>query len=157
MSRLRGITWLSLRFSQWLFLAICLAVGPGLIANIVLKDHWGRARPAQIVQYGGEKMFSPPLIPTDQCQKNCSFVSGEASSIFMIFYAAALILPHRFALLIVIGTLGGMTVGGIRISQGAHFPSDIVFAGLFMAIAAAIVHELMFARMLPWSRAANRL
>lgn len=156
MARLRSGAWLSLRFSQWLFLAVCLVVGPGLIANVVLKDHWGRARPAQIVEYGGEKTFSPPLIPTDQCLKNCSFVSGEASSIFMILYAAALLLPHRFALLIMAGTLGGMAVGAVRMSQGAHFLSDIVFAGFFMAIVAAIVHELMFGSAMPWSRAAKR-
>jgi lipid A 4'-phosphatase len=74
----------------------------------------------------------------------------------MVFYAAALLLPHRFALLMMVGTLAGMSVGAIRISQGAHFLSDIVFAGLFMAIVAAIVHELMFGSAIPWSRAAKR-
>jgi lipid A 4'-phosphatase len=143
-SRLRRTAWLYLRFSQWVFLALCVAVGPGLIVNVALKEHWGRARPSQIIEYGGSKTFSPPLRPADQCAKNCSFVSGEASSVFMIFYAVALIFPHRFAVLIVAGTLAGMAIGVMRMSQGAHFLSDIVFAGIFMALAAAILHVLLF-------------
>src|SRR5262249_15881627 len=41
--------WLGLGRRHWLFLAACLAAGPGLIANLVLKDQWGRARPKQTV------------------------------------------------------------------------------------------------------------
>jgi lipid A 4'-phosphatase len=152
----RRKAWLSLRFSQWLFLAVCLVVGPGLIANVVLKEHSGRARPAQIVEHGGTKAFSPPLLPAGQCPKNCSFVSGEASLIFMIFFATALMLPRRLLLLTVIGVVWGMAVGAIRMSQGAHFLSDVVFAGLFMALTAAILHELMFGGVIAWSRAGKR-
>src|SRR5262245_34030665 len=36
--------WLNLDRGQWLFVVICLAVGPGLIANTLFKDQWGRAR-----------------------------------------------------------------------------------------------------------------
>src|ERR1700716_179496 len=32
------------------FLVAATALGPGLIANTVLKDHWGRARPNQVVE-----------------------------------------------------------------------------------------------------------
>src|SRR5574340_426420 len=28
-----------------LFILLCVALGPGLIVNGILKDHWGRARP----------------------------------------------------------------------------------------------------------------
>jgi lipid A 4'-phosphatase len=45
--------WLGLGKTQWLYLAACLAAGPGLIANLVLKDNWGRARPSQITEFGG--------------------------------------------------------------------------------------------------------
>ena len=53
----RGM-WLSLTFSQWLFFALCLGVGPGVVANLALKDQSGRARPSQIVELGGTKQFS---------------------------------------------------------------------------------------------------
>src|SRR5262245_46652385 len=68
--------WLRLRKMHWLFLAACLAAGPGLVANLIFKDQWGRARPRQIVEFGGTKAFSPPLLRTDQCSRNCSFFSG---------------------------------------------------------------------------------
>jgi lipid A 4'-phosphatase len=42
-------TWLRLAFRQWLFLAVCQAAGSGLVTNLVFKDHWGGARPKQVV------------------------------------------------------------------------------------------------------------
>src|SRR5262245_28452341 len=131
MTRDRMRTWLHLEFAQWWFLAICIAVGPGLVANAVFKDHWGRARPKQVVEFGGSTTFTPPLIPTNQCTNNCSFVSGEAASIFMPFYAAALILPQWASIALISGTFLGLAAGLVRISQGAHFLSDVIFAGVF--------------------------
>ena len=64
LTRHRARRWLNLDRKQWLFLAICLSMGPGILANVVLKDHWGRARPKQVVEFGGAKTFTPPLIPT---------------------------------------------------------------------------------------------
>jgi lipid A 4'-phosphatase len=46
--------------SKWLFLMLCMAVGPGLVSNLALKDQWSRARPKQIVEFGGTKSFTPP-------------------------------------------------------------------------------------------------
>lgn len=138
-------SWLRLAAPQWLFLLICLCVGPGLVANTLLKDQWGRARPREVIEFGGQRTFTPPLVPANQCARNCSFVSGEASSAFVPFYAAALAVPQWAAALIAAGTLAGLSAGAIRISQGAHFLSDIVFAGVFMALTAVLVHQIMFA------------
>jgi lipid A 4'-phosphatase len=135
--------WLRLDQSRWLFLATCLAAGPGLVANLVLKDHWGRARPSQIAAFGGAKTFTPPLVIADQCRHNCSFVSGEASSTFVTLYAAAALLPQWSAALVVAGTLGGLATGLVRMAQGAHFLSDVVFAGVFMALTVLTLRHLM--------------
>ena len=81
--------WLHWRLPHWAFLAICLVVGPGLVANTVLKDNWGRARPKHVAEFNGASTFTPPLLPARECHRNCSFVSGEAASIFLPFYAAA--------------------------------------------------------------------
>lgn len=139
-------SWLRLSGTQWLFLAICLAMGPGILANVALKDHWGRARPKEVAEFGGSKMFTPPLIPTDQCANNCSFVSGEAAAIFMPFYAAGLVVPQWAAILLAVGTLCGLAAGFVRVAQGAHFLSDVIFAGVFMAMTAVLVHRAMFGR-----------
>ena len=57
-------------------------LGCGLIANLYFKDTWGRARPAYIVEFGGEKKYSQPFIKSDQCYKNCSWISGNVWSFF---------------------------------------------------------------------------
>jgi lipid A 4'-phosphatase len=45
-----------------------------------------------------------------------------------------------------VGTLCGFAAGLVRISQGAHFLSDVIFAGVFMALTAVVVYRAMFAR-----------
>jgi lipid A 4'-phosphatase len=146
LTRHRARRWLNLDSKQWLFLAICLSMGPGILANVVLKDHWGRARPKQVVEFGGAKTFTPPLIPTDQCANNCSFVSGEAAAIFMPFYALGLIVPQWTAALLAAGTACGFAAGLVRVAQGAHFLSDVIFAGVFMAMTAVLAYRAMFGR-----------
>jgi lipid A 4'-phosphatase len=135
--------WLRLGRAHWLFLAACLVVGPGLVANLLLKDQWGRARPRHVVELGGAKAFTPPLVLSNQCRRNCSFVSGEASSTYATFYAAAVLFPQWSVTLVVAGTVGGLATGLIRMAQGGHFLSDIVFAGVFMALTVLLLRALM--------------
>src|ERR1700733_12381547 len=71
---IRGHGWRGAAFGL-----IALAVGPGLVVNVVFKDHWGRARPAQIEAFGGTERFSPAFVPSDQCSSNCSFPAGDPS------------------------------------------------------------------------------
>jgi lipid A 4'-phosphatase len=135
--------WFGVDLRKWSFLVLCLSLGPGLVANLILKDQWGRARPKSVVEFGGEKQFTRALLPTNQCKRGCSFVSGEASSVFVPFYAAAAIVPQWAATLLVAGTVGGFVTGAVRMSQGAHFLSDIVFAGLFMALLVLALSRLL--------------
>jgi lipid A 4'-phosphatase len=128
--------------ARWCFLAAMLAIGPGLVANVILKDNWGRARPRHVVEFGGTKHFTPPLVPVSECARNCSFVSGEASSAYAPFFAAALLLPQFRVALIAGGALSGLAAGLIRMSQGGHFLSDVLFAGIFMALTASVLHIL---------------
>ncbi len=134
--------WLDLSKSKWIYLALCLLTGPLVVANLGLKDHWGRARPRDVIEFGGTKAFTPPFPPSDQCSYNCSFVSGEASSVFIVLFAAALLFgPYSrnfVALGIVMGGLSGLT----RMSQGGHFLSDVIFAEVLMAVTAAGIQIL---------------
>jgi lipid A 4'-phosphatase len=54
-----------------IFLVAALAIGPGIVVNTVLKDHWGRARPYQIEEFGGARQFTAAPLPADQCARNC--------------------------------------------------------------------------------------
>src|SRR5438105_14747348 len=74
------------------FLVAATALGPGLIANTVLKDHWGRARPNQVVEFGGARVFTPAPLLADQCARNCAFVSGHAALGFSLV-SFALLMP----------------------------------------------------------------
>jgi lipid A 4'-phosphatase len=139
LATVRATRFAKLSAVHWLVVLLILAVGPGLIANSVFKDNWGRARPLQTINFGGTKEFTPALIPARECRRNCSFVSGEASSIFAVFFAFAVVSGSSGLSFIVLGLVGGSLAGLIRIAQGAHFLSDVVFAGIFMAMAAALV------------------
>lgn len=142
----RRSRWGGLSTVQWLFVALCLSIGPGVVANEIFKDNWGRARPRQIVEFGGDKHFTPALVQAQNCERNCSFVSGEASSIFVLCFAAAALFRRRALLLIGSGVILGSLAGLMRMAQGAHFLSDVVFAGVFMALTVAGLFLLFEAR-----------
>jgi lipid A 4'-phosphatase len=135
--------WLKISTPKWLFLVVCLVAGPGLTSNIILKDNWGRARPDQIVDFGGTKVYSPPVLISDQCQRNCSFVAGEPATIYLTFFALAFMFPWRARRLFVAGIIAGSLAGLVRMMQGAHFLSDVIFAAITMALIAAAV-QLIF-------------
>jgi lipid A 4'-phosphatase len=124
-----------------LFIAFSTALGPGLLANTVLKDHWGRARPVQIEAFGGPHHFTPAPLPAAECARNCSFVSGHAALGFSLV-AFAFLLPPGAPRRRGIG--GALVLGGVvglaRIAQGAHFLSDVVFAGLLVFGTTALLY-----------------
>ncbi len=123
------------------FLVVFSILGPGLIVNHVFKDHWDRARPRAIVEFGGEKTFTPPLAVADQCERNCSFVSGEASYGFAYAALAFLVAP-RWRRRVFWAAVGfGSVVGAFRMAMGAHFLSDVFFAGVFVIAMAWYAHR----------------
>ena len=77
---------------------LTLALGPGVVANVVLKEHWGRPRPIDVTEFGGAEHFRPWWDPRGDCPKNCSFVAGEPSGAFWTLAPAALVPPPWRAL-----------------------------------------------------------
>jgi lipid A 4'-phosphatase len=141
--------WSGLDARKWMFLAVCILAGPLAVTNLGFKDHWGRARPRDVVEFGGRHTYTAALLPAHECERNCSFVSGEASSIFSVGFAAMILFPVQAPFIMVTGILLGCLAGLVRMIQGAHFLSDVVFAGVFMGITVAIVHltmELLLSR-----------
>jgi lipid A 4'-phosphatase len=126
-----------------LYLLLVMIVGPGLLVNTLFKDNWGRARPSQVEQFGGTKQFTRAALPADQCAKNCSFVSGHASVGFF-FLAFAFAWPRRRVLWLVAGTGLGLGIGLVRIMQGGHFFSDVIFCGIVVYLSARVLHTVMF-------------
>jgi lipid A 4'-phosphatase len=125
-----------------IFLTAALVIGPGIVANTVLKDHWGRARPYQIAEFGGSKQFTAAPLPADQCDRNCSFVSGHAALGFSLVSFGLLLPPGRRRNIAIGAALGfGGLVGLGRIAAGHHFLSDVVDAGLIVVATTWLLHR----------------
>lgn len=123
-----------------------LLLGPGFLANTVFKDHWGRARPSTIVEFGGAREFTPPLMIAGQCDHNCSFVSGHAALAFWGL-AFALLAPVAWRRRAVVAAVGfGLVIGFVRIAQGAHFFSDVIYAGVLVAGTVLVMRRLILTR-----------
>jgi lipid A 4'-phosphatase len=121
---------------------LTIVLGWGMLVNGALKNHVGRARPDEVTRFGGAQAFTPAFVPADECARNCSFVSGHAAFVFAGF-APALLARRRRAATLAVALLGGMAGLG-RMLQGAHFLSDVVFAGVFMYAVAWSLHRILY-------------
>jgi membrane-associated PAP2 superfamily phosphatase len=125
------------------FVLATFALGPGLIVNGVLKTYWGRARPREILEFGGGSTFSPAWLASDQCAGNCSFVSGEAASAFFLVTVVFLVDRNwRPAAALLAIAIAGM-ISLARIAGGAHFLSDVLIAWVLMLLVIAALHHLV--------------
>lgn len=126
-----GLAWRGrLTWRAATFVPAAFALGPGLIVNALFKGHFGRARPVQILEFGGAAHFTPALQIADQCARNCSFTAGDPSVGFALA-AFALIFPRHHAAFFALAVASGAGLGAMRIAQGGHFLSDVLFTGFF--------------------------
>ncbi len=122
-----------IRFGIMTYLALIL--GPGLIVNVIFKDHWGRPRPYQVLRDGKE--FLPFWQPNFSAPKDNSFPSGHTAIGFFIGVPFLFLRKRKTA--VALSLIGGTIVGTVRILQGGHYPSDVIFAGLFVWLIAIVV------------------
>ncbi len=134
--------WLGDKRKQVAYILLTLVIGPGLLVNTVFKDNWGRARPMDVVAFEGDKQFSPPWVPSNQCQRNCSFVCGDASVGFSL--VALAFISRRPRRWLVAAMITGGALGLMRIGQGGHFLSDVIFSFYIVYFAAWLLHRWMF-------------
>ena len=151
---LYALLWLLRRLGHWrfwapsgramIFLIATFAIGPGLVVNLSLKDHWHRPRPINTQPFNGPAEFKPWYDDGGACRKNCSFVSGEAASGFwMVAPASLLPSPARGPAMIAAFAFGaGASL--LRMAFGGHFLSDVLLGGLVTLIIIEV------ARMLLW-------
>lgn len=127
-----------------LYLILTMVIGPGLIVNSLLKENFGRARPRDIIEFGGNLSFEKALIISNQCQTNCSFTSGHAAAAYYFTNLSFIVPRRRFARYFLPAMLYGTLVGIMRIAQGGHFASDIAFSCLIILLVNLLVKKLLF-------------
>lgn len=135
------------------FIVLLFLLGPGLIVNGFFKSFGGRARPASVEEFGGGMIFTPAGTFTDQCHRNCSFPSGEVSSMVTMAISLWLVsamlrgLPDWGRIAIrVIAVAATLFIAAQRIIDGRHFLSDAVFATLMILTLAWVLYFLMTGR-----------
>jgi membrane-associated PAP2 superfamily phosphatase len=130
---------------QSLFLVLLLALGPGLVVNVIFKDNQGRARPREITEFGGKHQYSQ-IWQLGETGKNSSFPSGHASAAFYVM-APWFILRRKnisaATVCLFIGIGYGALIGATRIMQGGHFLSDVVWAGGFVYLTGEVLSLLL--------------
>jgi lipid A 4'-phosphatase len=146
----------------WGFILTIYILGPGFMVDMMTKPLWGRARPAQIAEFGGSLPFSPPNELVGICARNCSFVSGEVSGATATAVALMLLrfhLKHRVhngvSSLLLAAAWGLPPVVALqRVAAGRHFLSDTVFAVLFTLLLALALAVLLrpLPHQIPWAR-----
>ncbi|MGI4776376.1 MAG: phosphatase PAP2 family protein [Janthinobacterium lividum] len=123
--------------SYLIYLLLTGIIGPGLIVNYFFKEHFGRARPSQILDFDGLKIFSRAFTLSDQCITNCSFSSGHAAMAFCFTNLAYVFILSRrnhslttldklnFNIVYLVCLVFGCLVSFSRILMGGHFLSDV--------------------------------
>jgi membrane-associated phospholipid phosphatase len=129
-----------------IFLILTIALGPGVIVNLGLKDHWGRPRPYQTQDFNGPDPFMPWYATDGACQRNCSFVSGEAATGFWMVAPASLLPPPWRAAAIVAAFLFGAAASLLRLAFGGHYLSDVLLGGLVTLIVIEVVRKVIWPR-----------
>lgn len=119
------------RWQAWrLPLAFVVAagiLGPGMVVNWGFKENWQRARPYQVENFGGTQKFSRAAVITDQCNNNCSFVSGHvACGVFLV--SLGLVHRRRQRIWAAVGVASGLVIGFSRMADAAHWLSDVLWA-----------------------------
>jgi lipid A 4'-phosphatase len=136
------------------FAAALYLLGPGLLVDVLLKPLWGRARPAQVTDFGGALAFTPPHVLSHQCTSNCSFVAGEMAGAVALAVVLFLVVDRmkgritlsqqRIAQGLIL--LVPLFVGVQRIAAGRHFLSDVLLSTIFVLLCAVLLKVLILQR-----------
>jgi lipid A 4'-phosphatase len=117
---------------------------------MVLKEHWGRPRPRQIVEFGGNEQFRPyyePFFGSASVVMR-SFPSGHSTCGFYFFCLYFIGKRGNSKLLqragITIGILLGTLLSAARIVQGGHFMTDVLISALIMWLTCYIIDYVLF-------------
>jgi len=122
------------------------ALAAGFLVNAVLKQYWGRPRPDQTIDFGGQweyRNIFPPGLPG----KGASFPCGHCTMGFVFLSLVFCRDRSRPLAAAGVGTavvLGGM-LGAGRMVQGSHYATDVLWAGGIVSMTATALYYLVLA------------
>jgi lipid A 4'-phosphatase len=130
---------------QGIFLLLSVVAGPGLLVNTVFKDHWGRPRPRDVVEFGGPLRYRPAPLPGGE--GGASFPCGHCSVGFL-FAAGWWVWKRRRPALawgsLALGLAAGFALGLGRMAAGGHFLSDVIWSALLaLGVAHVLYHYVL--------------
>ncbi|WP_139976642.1 MULTISPECIES: phosphatase PAP2 family protein [Brucella/Ochrobactrum group] len=110
-----------------LFVLLSFLLGP-LITVQFLKVAIGRARPRDIIEFGGTADFSPVWQYAAACTHNCSFPSGEAAVAVATLSLVVFVPAQWRSLATILAVPVLFFISFNRVLFGAHFLSDVIVA-----------------------------
>jgi membrane-associated phospholipid phosphatase len=132
------------------FLLSTLILAPLLLVNVILKNTWGRPRPVTVDAFGGDAPYIEVWRLSNWCDRNCSFVSGEASSATWLV-AVALVLPKGIRRpATVAAVVYAVLLSLNRVASGGHFLSDVVISFGVTLLVLAVMHRVVIERPPKW-------
>jgi len=126
-----------------IYILLVIALGPGLVVNLIFKDHWGRPRPVHVGEFGGQLNYIPPLEIGDTDDK--SFPCGHCSVGYM-FFALYFLSRKRKAFYLTITLSLAMLMALTRMTAGGHFISDILWSGYLVFLVAWVLYYGWYVR-----------
>jgi len=117
-----------------IFVFLVFALGPGLVINALLKPYWGRPRPRQTIEFGGQyeyKAFWQPGVGAQGMSFPCGHSSvGNAYGVFFWIFRRSRPKLAYFALFFSLGL--SLLMGAGRIVAGGHFMSDVIWSAIIV-------------------------
>lgn len=133
------------RCRQWrgaaTLVLLAVVIGPGLIGNALLKDHWHHPRPRDLIELGGSMHYVPsPLIGREG---GASFPCGHCTVGFLLGLGWWIFRhrPRWARVSLIAGLTAGALLGLGRMAAGAHFLSDVIWSAL---LACGVTHVLYY-------------
>jgi lipid A 4'-phosphatase len=123
------------------FLLLGVLIGPGLMINAALKDHWDRPRPRDLVEFGGTLQYTPAPLPAAAGEP---FPSSDCLAGFL--YASGWWMWRRRRPVwagssLALGLGLGFTLGLDRMAAGDYFLSEVIWSAL---LALGLAHVLYY-------------
>lgn len=123
-------------------IVLTMLLGLAIMINVVLKNYTGRPRPREIKEFGGVMPYRH-VFEFGMPGTGYSFPCGHCSTGFLF---AALYFAYRKKNKLLAGSAlwggiaWGTVIGAVRMAQGAHFLSDVLWSGGITVITAEIVY-----------------